>query len=96
MDNEIFIKDITKRLDLIIKLLAISSLKDSNLTDKICFLYTSGFSPKEISEILNTTSNYVNVILSNMRKKKKNDVNNENQKAQETNISTMNMEVKNG
>lgn len=71
MDNEKYQMDVTKRLDVIIKLLAMSALKDSSVTDKIYFLNKSGFSPKEIVDILNTTSNYVNVILSNMRKKER-------------------------
>jgi len=69
--DEKFQKELIKRLDVLIKLSAASSMKDANLTEKIIFLNKSGFSPKEIADMLNTTNNYVSVVLSNIRKKKK-------------------------
>jgi len=96
MESEKFQKDILRRFDVIIRLLAASSLKDASVTDKIYFLHKSGFSPKEISEILNTSGNYVNVILSNMRKKKKKEINVENPTQDKTDFTAQDSEVYNG
>lgn len=71
--DEKFQREILKRLDVLIRLVATSSLKDANLTDRISFLDKFGFSPKEISEMLNTTNNYVSVILSRKKGKKQDD-----------------------
>lgn len=96
MESEKFQKEITKRLNVIIRLLATSSLKDATVTDEIYFLHKSGFSPKEISEMLNTTGNYVNVILSKMRKKEKKEKDIEDKMPDETSITTPDSEVQNG
>lgn len=96
MDNEKYQMDVTKRLDVIIKLLAMTALKDSSVTDKIYFLNKSGFSPKEIADILNTTSNYVNVILSNMRKKEKKNIANETKDTEVAKVDATNSEGQNG
>lgn len=69
MNDEQFRKEILVRLDALIKLSTISSMKDQTQKEKIILLDSVGFGPKQISETLNTSSNTVNVALSNLRKK---------------------------
>jgi len=63
-------KEVTERLDLIIKLLAMNLMKDFEGTQKeqIVKLNKIGLQPKEIAYILNKTSNYIRVTLSEARK----------------------------
>lgn len=62
-------EDVVERLDLMVKLLAMNMMgKEGTQKDKIIQLYKIGLQPKEIANILNTTSNSVNVTLSNARK----------------------------
>jgi len=60
---------IIEELKNIKKLLAYSLIKDQPQGEKIEFLSSAGFQPKEIAEILNTSSNTVRVTLSRIRKK---------------------------
>jgi DNA-directed RNA polymerase specialized sigma24 family protein len=62
-------EEITERLDKLIRIVALSSTKGLTLTEKILLLHQAGFAPKEIADILATTSNVVNVRLSEMRKR---------------------------
>jgi len=62
-------KEIVKRLDKLIQIVALSSTKGLTSTEKISLLHQAGFAPKEIADILGTTSNVVNVRLSEMRKR---------------------------
>lgn len=78
-----FEKEIIKRFDAVIKLLTISSMKEKNQTEKIILLNSTGFTPKEISEILNTTSNTVNVTLSKIKNKSKKGGKDDKQKSNE-------------
>ena len=60
-----------KRLGTIEKLLASSILKEkTNQKEKITTLSSFGFTPSQIAEMLDTTSNTVQVVLSRERKKK--------------------------
>lgn len=68
MDDQIFRKEIMKRMDAILKLLTILSMKENTQTEKIAILNSSGFAPKEIAEILNTSSNSVSVLLNKLKK----------------------------
>lgn len=62
-------EEITERLDLIIKLLAMKMMEgEETLKDKIIQLGKLGFKPKEIANILNTTSGYASKELSIARK----------------------------
>jgi hypothetical protein len=62
-------EEIVERLDLIIKLLAMNIMSgEGTQKDKIIQLSKIGLQPKEIANILNTTSNSVSVTLSNARK----------------------------
>lgn len=71
MNDENFQKELLKRLDALLKVSIASNMKESSQTEKIIFLDSLGFAPKDIADLLNTTSNYVCVILSNTRKKSK-------------------------
>ena len=61
-------KEITTKLDRLIRIVALSSTKGLTSTEKISLLHQAGFAPKEIADILATTQNVVNVRLSEMRK----------------------------
>jgi DNA-directed RNA polymerase specialized sigma24 family protein len=61
--------EITSRLDKLIRIVALSSTQGLTQTEKILLLNQAGFTPTEIAEIIGTTSNVVNVRLSEMRKR---------------------------
>ena len=61
-------KEIIERLDKLIRVVALTGMKDLTSTQKIALLSQAGFSPKEIAEIIGTSQNVVNVRLSEMRK----------------------------
>jgi hypothetical protein len=62
---------VIKKLDNITRILALIFVKDYKLQkDRIIALSTFGFSPSEISQLLGTTPNTVNVALSTERKQK--------------------------
>jgi len=62
-------EEVIKRLDLIIKLLAMNFMKEEgSQKDKIIQLSKIGLQPKEIANILGTSSNTVSVTLSTARK----------------------------
>jgi len=63
-------KEILQKLDIIIKLLAISQLQGKEVRGQILFLHNVGISNKDIAIILNKTQNTVNATLSQVRKKK--------------------------
>lgn len=53
------------------KLLVLILMKDFKQNEKILFLNSSGFSPKEIAEIIGTTSNTISVTLNKLKKRRK-------------------------
>jgi CHAD domain-containing protein len=62
-------EDVVAKLDVLIKLQAaalIAQMKSSK--DKIAFLHNAGLRPTLIAEIVGTTTNHVNVTISNLRK----------------------------
>lgn len=67
-----YIEDLTKRLDVVIALLANIATKDENTTlrDKIVMLDGFGLKPSEIASVLNKKANYVSKELSIARSKK--------------------------
>ncbi len=69
--DELTQKDILHELKIIKKLLAQNLLSGASQTKQISKLNSIGFQPKEIAEILGTTSNTVNVALNRLRKSKK-------------------------
>jgi len=71
--SEKFEKEVIERLDLVVKLLSQMTLDpDASQTESIVRLSKIGLKPSQIADALNTTSNYVNVILSKKRKGGKN------------------------
>jgi DNA-directed RNA polymerase specialized sigma24 family protein len=64
-------EDLLKELRRITKLLVLIATKDQKQKDQIRLLDSMKFQPKEIAELLGTTSNTVNVALHSMRKKGK-------------------------
>jgi len=71
MSSEKLNKEILNKLNALIKISVADITRDKNLTEKILFLGNMGFLPKEISEMINTTPNYANLILSKNRTKNK-------------------------
>jgi|YelNatPaOPRAMG01_1025707.scaffolds.fasta_scaffold45976_2 DNA-directed RNA polymerase specialized sigma24 family protein len=65
-------KEITSKMDLIVRLLALNIVKDLKVQkDKIITLSSFGFGPSEIAKLLGTTPNTVSVALSGIKKKTK-------------------------
>lgn len=71
MDKNQF-KELSRKLDLLIKLTAANIVKDKKSEEQILFLSTLGFRPKEIAWLLGKTLNYVNVTFHKFKKKSRN------------------------
>lgn len=69
MDDEIG-KEIIEKLEMLIKLTALSAIKDENLEDKIRILSAVGLRNVEIADILGKSPANIGVRLSKIRKKK--------------------------
>lgn len=69
--NEKQFEIISKKLDLIVKLIALNLTGEKNFKDKVNFLYSCGFRPKEIAELLGKSQEYIGSYLSLIRKEKK-------------------------
>lgn len=63
-------KELSAKLDKIIKLLAVQSIGDAKGRDAIRKLSVAGFPPKDIAELIGTTSNTVSVALASMKIKR--------------------------
>lgn len=70
MNNDQF-TEISKKLDTLSRLLALSLVAEKKQQDQIMLLGNVGLQPKEIADILDTTPNTVRVTLSTMRKNKR-------------------------
>jgi len=69
MDDK-FRKEILEKIDLLIKLSACTVINpNAPQTESILHLKKIGLKPKQIADVLNTTQNYVNMILSKNRRK---------------------------
>jgi len=62
---------ILEKLDTLVKLTVLNTIKDKEYKDQVELLSSIGFQPKEIADMLGKTSNSVRVTLSNLRKDKK-------------------------
>jgi len=62
------LEPIVKRLDALIKLVAIGATKDITLKEQVKMLDGLGFKPSEISELLGKTPNHIRVTLHEIRK----------------------------
>ncbi len=60
--------DVLKKLDVIIKLLAIEKIVDLKLVDQVKYLKKAGLSDKQISEILEKPINTITAYTSRIRK----------------------------
>lgn len=67
MDEKQFNK-VSEKLDRIMKILAIQALQGKTGKESIKALSAVGFQPKEIAELIGTTSNTVSVVLSSTKK----------------------------
>ena len=67
-----FERDVLEKLDVVTKLLSQYLLsEDASQTQSIERLKRVGLRPKQISEVLGTTQNYVNMVLSTKKRLKK-------------------------
>ncbi|MFH1365992.1 MAG: hypothetical protein ABIG99_01210 [Patescibacteria group bacterium] len=71
MDTNKLLESISKKLGVLIALNLLSMNSKATATENIKMLDRFGLSPAEIAEILNTTTNHVNVTKSIMKKNKK-------------------------
>ena len=60
-----------EKIDIVIRLSAISLISGKKQRDQIRLLSIAGMSPKEIADLIGTTPNTVNVALTNLRKAKR-------------------------
>jgi hypothetical protein len=70
MDDKQF-SIITKKLDLISRLLAVSAIRGLKSEDQVLYLSSAGLRPKEIAEILGKTPNAIRVSLFQIKKRQK-------------------------
>jgi len=65
------ITNISQKLDILIRLVALSLVKElKTQKEQIALLSDAGFQPKQIAEILGTTSNTVRVALHSIKKER--------------------------
>lgn len=70
-NNDSTLKEISGKLDVLIRLSALNLVKDTKTQkEQIALLSESGFFPKQIADILGTNSNVVSVTLNAIKKKK--------------------------
>ena len=68
MESEETLKDVSKKLDTIIRLLAIEITRGREMKDQIRFLAQAGLKPKEIADVLGKTPNAIRVALFGIRR----------------------------
>jgi DNA-directed RNA polymerase specialized sigma24 family protein len=61
-------QDVSGKLDLIIRLLALNLSDGKRQADQIVLLNRAGFTPRQIAELLGTSANTVSVELSRLRR----------------------------
>jgi len=60
-----------EKLDMLVRLTAIALIDGKRQRDQVRLLSIAGMSPKEIADLIGTTSNTVNVALTSLRKAKR-------------------------
>jgi len=70
-EKETSLKDIKKKIDILIDLIALEITEGKDLKDQARILSRAGFKPQEIAKLLNTTANSVRVTLTLYKKDKK-------------------------
>jgi len=68
--SEKALEKILKKMDVLIKLVAIDMLKNKNLTEQVEILSEIGLQPKQIASILGTDSSTVRTLKSRVKKRK--------------------------
>ncbi|RLI40315.1 hypothetical protein DRO69_13060 [Candidatus Bathyarchaeota archaeon] len=68
--SEKTLEKILKKMDVLIKLVAINMLKNKNLTEQVEILSEIGLQPKQIASILGTDSSTVRTLKSRVKKRK--------------------------
>jgi len=63
--------EVSSKLDVLIRLVAVGLCGDRTQKEKIALLASAGLQPKAIAEILGTTPNNVSVVLSGLRRERK-------------------------
>lgn len=77
--NDSTLKEISGKLDILIRLSALNLVKDAKTQkEQIALLSESGFQPKQIADILGTNSNVVSVTLNAIKKKREEQMGKEN------------------
>lgn len=69
MDEQQF-KQLSNKLDIIIKLLALNVVEGKDLKNQVSILSSFGFQPKQIADIVGKTPNHIRVILHGLRKER--------------------------
>jgi len=68
--NDQVLLEVDESLKLLVRLTALNAIKGLSQREQISLLSQSGFSPKQIAELVGTSSNTVSVELSRSRKVK--------------------------
>jgi len=63
-------EDILKKLDILIRVSAISSTQGKTLKEQVNILSQAGLKPGEIAKILGKTPNHISVVLNDLKKEK--------------------------
>jgi hypothetical protein len=71
MNDENLLEEINKKLDIVIKLLAVNAIKNEKFIRQVEILSDFGFQPSFIAQMTAKTANNVRVQLHSLRKKKK-------------------------
>ena len=79
--NDPISQEISSKLDILIRLVAIGLCGDKTQREKISILDMAGLTPKAIAEMLGTTSNTVSVALSGLRRERKSGTGDKKRKA---------------
>jgi len=61
-------KELTDKLDMIAKLIAINILQGKTVKEQVKILSSLGFRPVQIATLLGKSQNYINVLLHELRK----------------------------
>lgn len=68
MDERQF-KELSEKMDIIIRLLALNTVGGKQLRQQVLMLSSLGFQPKQIADVLGKTPNHIRVILHEIRKR---------------------------
>jgi hypothetical protein len=69
VDDQQF-KQLSNKIDTIIKLLAVNVVEGKQLKDQVSMLSSFGFQPKQIADMLGKTPNNIRVILHRLREER--------------------------